>query len=109
FGQDGPYRLRPAHDVAYQALAGMLFDRGAGAAPSVETGDLAAGMYAAIAILAGLFHREQTGCGVYVDVSMLDVLVSLMTPLLGPVLNRAEAPAFPHEPGYRIYETADGK
>jgi crotonobetainyl-CoA:carnitine CoA-transferase CaiB-like acyl-CoA transferase len=114
YGQTGPQRLRPNHDVGYQATAGMLFDRArsgsAGAAPSVQVGDLAAGMSAFAAVLLGLFHRERRGHGLYIDVSMLDVLVSMMaTTLATAAASTGSSTLFLDEPGYRLYETADSK
>ena len=113
FGQDGPYRSRSGHDVSYAALAGVLFEdarNGTGAAaPPIAIADLSAGLFAAIGVLGGLFARQRDGRGMYVDVSMLDGLVSLMTALLVPVVNGTGDPGFPHEPGYRLYRTADGE
>lgn len=113
FGQDGPYRDRPAHDVSYQAVAGHLHDRlpspGHSPAPGVALGDLSSGLFAVVGVLAGLQQRERTGRGTYVDVSMTDGLVSLLTAHLVPVLNRLGPPAFPYEPGYGVFAAADGQ
>lgn len=111
FGQEGPYRLRPAHDVSYQAVAGFLADWTGGppgASPSPALGDLSSGMFAVIGTLAALQARERTGRGSYVDLSMTDGLVSMLTAHLVPVINRLGPPAFPTEPGYGVYRTADG-
>lgn len=113
FGQDGPYRDRPAHDVSYQAVAGHLHERlespGRSPAPSLALGDLSAGLFAVVGVLAGLQQRERTGRGTHVDVSMTDGLVSLLTAHLVPVVNRLGPPAFPYEPGYGVFATADGQ
>lgn len=112
YGQTGPLRLRPNHDVGYQATAGMLYEHArssaAGRAPSVQVGDLASGVVAFAAVLLGLFHRERSGRGLYLDVAMLDVLVSMMTASLATNAAGSSIP-FPEEPGYRIYETGDSK
>ncbi len=82
FGQNGPYRDRPAFDIALQALSGAMSITGNGDEPArmgVPMGDLAGGMYAAFAVAAALFQREKTGEGCYIDISLLDSLVSLLT------------------------------
>ena len=113
FGQDGPYRDRPAHDLSYQATAGMLHEFAesgrTGPLSQLATGDLSSGMFAAIAVLVGLLTREKTGEGSYIDVSMTDGLVSWMTSQLVPVMNSTGPAGVLHEPGYGIYRTADGK
>lgn len=112
FGQDGPYRDRPAHDVSYQAVAGHLHDRlqspGRSAAPALALGDLSSGMFTVIGVLAALAQRDRTGRGSHVDVSMTDGLVSLLTAHLVPVVNGTGPPAFPYEPGYGVFATRDG-
>lgn len=113
FGQDGPYRDRPAHDVSYQAVAGHLHQRlaspGHSPAPPLALGDLSSGMFAVIGVLAALQQRERTGRGSHVDVSMTDGLVSLLTAHLMPVVNGIGPPAFPYEPGYGVFAAADGQ
>ena len=113
FGQSGPYRLRPAHDVSFQGMAGLLanlIDRGSFAdRPGVAIGDLSSGMFAAIGILAALYARERTGRGQYVDVAMADGLVSWMTAALTPVVNGNRSFDFSGGAGYGVYKTADGK
>lgn len=113
FGQAGPYRDRPGHDLSYQALAGTLYGQLSGAEPpaptTLELGDLAAGLFAAQAVLLGLVRRGRDGCGSYIDVSMFDGLVSLLSAHLGPVVNGAGPPGFPHEPGYAVFRTRDGE
>jgi crotonobetainyl-CoA:carnitine CoA-transferase CaiB-like acyl-CoA transferase len=111
FGQTGPYRDRTGHDLTYQAEAGMLYEHVPPAAvpapPSLALGDLAAALMAAQAVLVGIVARHRSGLGTYVDVSMMDCLVSLLTTHLGPVVNRAEGPGFPYEPGYGVFATSD--
>src|SRR5690606_9943154 len=91
FGQSGPYRDRPAHDLSYQAIAGLLFRQAeTGALDSrgeIAIGDLSSGMFAAIGTLAALLERSTSGRGKYIDVSMTDGLLSWMSVLVGPVLN----------------------
>jgi crotonobetainyl-CoA:carnitine CoA-transferase CaiB-like acyl-CoA transferase len=112
FGQDGPYRDRPGHDLCYQALAGTLYGQLAGEAPprpsTLELGDLTAGLLTVQAVLLGLVRRDRDGHGSYLDVSVFDGLVSLLSAHLGPVLNGTGTPGFPHEPGYAVFRTSDG-
>lgn len=111
FGQDGPQHLRPAHDISYQAVAGLLADwtgEAPGGSPSPHLGDLTSGMFAVIGILAALHRRSNTGLGGYLDLSMTDGLVSLLTAHLVPVVNDLGPPTFPIEPGYGVFRTADG-
>src|SRR3954463_3233182 len=66
FGQDGPYVERAAHDINYQALAGLLRPP---APPGPLIGDIGAAMHTALGVLAGLIGRERSGNGCRVDVS----------------------------------------
>jgi crotonobetainyl-CoA:carnitine CoA-transferase CaiB-like acyl-CoA transferase len=113
FGQDGPYRDRPAHDISYQALAGFLFrhaEQGSVEDPgSIAVGDLSSGMFAAVGTLAALLEREHSGKGKYIDVSMTDGLVSWMSVMLGPVMNGAPLADIGAEPAYGIFKCGDGK
>jgi crotonobetainyl-CoA:carnitine CoA-transferase CaiB-like acyl-CoA transferase len=113
FGQDGPSRDRPAHDVSYQAMAGMLFDRlvdpAVALAPSVPVGDLSSGMFAALGALAAVSARERTGEGAYLDVAMTDGLVSWMTTHLVPVMNDSGPPGYPFDAGLGLYPCLDGQ
>jgi crotonobetainyl-CoA:carnitine CoA-transferase CaiB-like acyl-CoA transferase len=83
FGQDGPYREWPAFDLALQAMGGAMSLTGeAGRAPArmgLPMGDLAGGMFGALAVAAALFRRERTGEGAHFDLSLLDGQVSLLT------------------------------
>jgi len=111
FGRTGPLCNRAAHDISYQALAGML--AGAGAEqppPEVAIGDLSAGLFATIAVLTGLVSRGSTGVGGYYDVAMLDSLMSLMTIQMFARANGfGSAGIPPREPAYGVFETADGR
>jgi crotonobetainyl-CoA:carnitine CoA-transferase CaiB-like acyl-CoA transferase len=111
FGQDGPYRLRPAHDLSIQAAAGLLAPASSqeiGFSGGLAIGDLTSGMFAVIGALSALRARDERGVGSYVDVSMMDCLVSLMTSQLGPALNRQPSPWLDEEPGYGVYPASDG-
>jgi len=82
FGQTGPYRDRPAFDIAIQGLSGAMSITGNGDEPArigIPVGDLAGGMYAAFAVAAALYQREKTGEGSYIDISLLDSLTAMLT------------------------------
>lgn len=112
FGQDGPYRDRPAHDISYQASAGMLHellaDNRTGPITDLAIGDLSSGMFATVGVLSALLQRDRTGKGSHVDVSMTDGLVSWMSTQLVPRLNNQSPAGLEHEPGYGVFRTADG-
>jgi formyl-CoA transferase/CoA:oxalate CoA-transferase len=83
FGQDGPYREWPAFDLALQAMGGGMSLTGeAGRPPArmgLPMGDLAGGLFGALAVTSALFRRAQTGEGAHFDLSLLDGQVSLLT------------------------------
>lgn len=109
FGQTGPYRDRPAHDLSIQAIGGLLWGREstALAPPYIGHADLVAGMFAAFGAVSGLQQRVRTGRGTCVDVSMADCLVSWMTGLIGPAMN-GSPPNEPSYPGYGAFQCSDG-
>ena len=83
YGQEGPYRDWPAFDLALQAMGGALSLTGEpGGRPvrmGLPMGDLAGGMFGALAVAAALFRRQATGAGAHVDLSLLDCQASLLT------------------------------
>ena len=81
YGEDGPYRDKKAYDLLIQAEAGLLSVTGTPESPSKagsSMADIAAGMYAYSSILAALLHRQRTGLGSHIDVSMLESLAEWM-------------------------------
>jgi crotonobetainyl-CoA:carnitine CoA-transferase CaiB-like acyl-CoA transferase len=120
YGQDGPYRERSGHDINYIGLGGILELIGikdeAPVIPGVQIADLAAGgMMSAISILAAVVHRQKSGEGQYLDVSMLDGVISWLSIHAGKYFMDEELP----ERGemilggryacYHVYETKDGR
>ncbi|MCA1648569.1 MAG: CoA transferase [Chloroflexi bacterium] len=119
FGQTGPYRDRAGHDLNYLGLAGVLgynVDRqGQPVPPGVQVADLGAGTLAALAILAAVISREQTGRGQAVDVSLFGSAIAWLPTLISTLFSLGH-PLAPGEPilagglaQYDIYATADGR
>ena len=82
YGLDGPYRDKKAYDLLIQSEAGYLSITGTPEQPSKSgnsIADIAAGMYAYTSILAALIHRDKTGEGAHIDVSMLESLTEWMS------------------------------
>ncbi len=83
FGQTGPYAHKKGYDTVFQAMGGIMSltgERGGGPVkPGLPVADLTSGLWVAIAILAAVAGRGQTGKGCHVDFSMLDGQVALLT------------------------------
>ncbi len=96
FGQDGPYRDRPAMDLIVQAESGMISvtgePGGRGARAGVSIADLTAGMNAAFGIMLALRVKEKTGIGQIVDVSMLEGQIGLLGNMIGSYCASGEIP-----------------
>jgi CoA:oxalate CoA-transferase len=118
FGHTGPYSRRPAYDAIVQAMGGIMSITGQvdGTPTRVGSsiGDITAGLFTTIGILAALAHRENSGLGQKVDVSMLDSQVAILENAIarytvageipGPIGNRHPA-ITPFEP----FDTKDGQ
>ena len=119
FGQWGPYAARPAHELATEAMAGVLSitvgNDGEPAIPGLPWGDLLAGMQGLSAVLMALLRRVTTGQGDYIDISMQDAVVGASLNVLGPAIaeNRQQIAKHERTTGgaafYRLYRTADGR
>jgi crotonobetainyl-CoA:carnitine CoA-transferase CaiB-like acyl-CoA transferase len=119
FGQEGPFRGRPAHDLALEAESGLLSitlgGDGKPAMPGIPIADVVAGLQGLSGVLMALFRRQQTGIGDYIDISMHDVTLGAMLNVLGPTLAEDRQPVAAHERTtggaalYRSYETSDGR
>ena len=93
FGEDGPYAGRPGYDYTVTALAGIQHLTGD---PPVRAGisyaDHSAGLAAALAIVSALHERQRTGRGRHLDVSLLDVQLSMLTYVAAFNLNAGDEP-----------------
>tara|TARA_Y100001970_G_scaffold279776_1_gene387693 strand:+ start:156 stop:1364 length:1209 start_codon:yes stop_codon:yes gene_type:complete len=83
FGETGPHSSRPAYDQIVQAYSGGMSVTGPDATTptraGIPIGDLGSGLYSVIGILSALLSREQTNKGQHIDMSLLDVQISLLT------------------------------
>ena len=82
FGQTGPLRENPALDIVIQGMGGVMsitgYPNGPPARPGLSLGDIAAGLYAAIGVLAALDERERSGRGQMLDIAMLDCQIAIL-------------------------------
>jgi formyl-CoA transferase/CoA:oxalate CoA-transferase len=116
YGQDGPSRGDAAMDLVMQASSGLLSVTGTPQGESVRCGygvtDVTAGLFAVTGILLALRARERSGIGQFVDVSMLDGMISTMTSNYAGYLGSGVVPgpmgtAFPTVVPYRVYQAKD--
>jgi crotonobetainyl-CoA:carnitine CoA-transferase CaiB-like acyl-CoA transferase len=116
YGQDGPARDEAAMDLVVQASSGLLSITGTAEGHSVRCGygvtDVTAGLFSTIGILLALRARDLTGEGQFVDVSMLDSMISTMSSNFSSYLGCGEIPrpmgtSFPTVVPYQVFETAD--
>ncbi|MCF8085742.1 MAG: CoA transferase [Desulfohalobiaceae bacterium] len=117
YGQTGPYAGRAGHDANYLALSGLLDlvgpEKGPPCIPGFQAADIAGGLHAATGILMALWHRERTGEGQYLDISIADCAMSLAPALMHLYRNDPDSvqrgrSLFSHKFAcYNIYATAD--
>jgi len=117
FGQTGPYRDRPALDIIVQAMGGVMSITGElggrPVRPGVSFGDVVAGLYTAIGILAALQERNKSGLGQHIDISMLDCQVSVLENAISRYFVSGETPKplgtrHPMATPFQAFPTADG-
>lgn len=121
FGQDGPYATRPGYDFIFQGMGGLMSITGErdgqpGAGPQkvgIAITDVLTGMYASVAILAALTHRERTGQGQYIDAALLDTIVAFNANQISSYFASGRIPvrwgnAHAQVVPYEVFPTADG-
>ena len=121
YGQTGPYSERAGYDYAIQGLGGLMSVTGErddlpGGGPQkvgVAVADLFTGMYATVAILAALRHRDATGEGQAIDMALLDTQVAMLANLGANYLVTGQAPqrvgnAHQNIVPYQVFEVSDG-
>ena len=121
FGQDGPYKDRGGYDFLIQGMSGLMSITGrpdgeAGGGPmkvGIPISDLVTGLYSAISILAAVAHRDRTGEGQHIDMSLLDTQVSLLANQASNYLNGGMIPRrlgneHPNTVPYQDFSCSDG-
>jgi len=121
FGQNGPWAQRPGYDFVSQGISGFMSVTGehesvASSGPQkagIGIADLFTGMYATVAVLAALHHRQRSGEGQYVDISLLDSMVAAMANMNTSYLASGVVPgrygnAHQNIVPYGVFTTADG-
>lgn len=121
FGQTGPMANRAGYDFMIQAMGGLMSvtgeaDDNPGGGPQkvgVAISDISSGLYAVIGILSALRHRDQTGEGQQIDISLLDVTVGMlanqnMNWLIGGSIPQRRGNTHPNIAPYQVFQTKDG-
>ncbi|MFN2361239.1 MAG: CaiB/BaiF CoA transferase family protein [Marinobacter sp.] len=119
YGQTGPYKDRAGHDINYLSLAGVSSHCGrkeSGPPPlGIQVADVAGGSHHAVmGILAAVIHRQQTGKGQYIDISMTDAAFAMNTmagaaALAGGQEQKPESSMLNGGTFYDYYQTSDGR
>jgi crotonobetainyl-CoA:carnitine CoA-transferase CaiB-like acyl-CoA transferase len=119
FGQTGPLARRPAHDLAIEAMAGVvslnLGNDGQPTMPHMPVADMAGSLMALSGILMALLRRERTGRGDFLDISMHDATLAWLPNVTGPLFAEGRAPNVKQERSFgggafnNIYRTRDGR
>ncbi|HLU03882.1 MAG TPA: CaiB/BaiF CoA-transferase family protein [Advenella sp.] len=121
FGQDGPYSHRPGYDFVFQGMGGMMSITGEkdslpGGGPQkvgIALADIMTGMYSTIALLAAINHRNKSGQGQFIDMSLLDCIVALGSNQITGYFASGKVPARMGNAHmslvpYGVYPTLDG-
>ena len=117
FGHSGPYSHYPAYDMVVQGLGGIMSITGHPGMPltriGTSIGDLAGGLYAAIALNAALLHRERTGEATKVDVALFDCQLALLENAIMRYTTTGEIPGpmgarHPSITPFEAFHTGDG-
>nr|WP_210413999.1 CaiB/BaiF CoA-transferase family protein [Luteithermobacter gelatinilyticus] len=117
FGQSGPYAARPGYDFLIQGMGGLMSLTGSPESGPQKVGvaiaDLMTGMYASVAIVAALNHKERTGEGQHIDLALLDCQVAMlanqnMNYLIGGTPPGLLGNAHPNIVPYEAFATKDG-
>ena len=117
FGQDGPYAHRAGYDFIIQGMAGLMSVTGAPGGQPQKSGvavtDIMTGVYAALAILAAVHQRGQTGAGQQIDMALMDVATAIMANQAMNYLTTGKVPglignAHPNLAPYAVFDCADG-
>ncbi|MDH3064837.1 CaiB/BaiF CoA-transferase family protein [Achromobacter insolitus] len=117
FGQTGPYAKRAGYDFLIQGMGGIMSLTGEPEGTPMKVGvgiaDVMTGMYAAVGILAALRHRDLTGMGQHIDISLLDSQIAWLVNAGTNYLAAQEPPTrlgngHPNIVPYQVFDAADG-
>jgi formyl-CoA transferase len=121
FGQTGPYRNRPGYDYIFQAMSGLMsitggpdhLDGGGPAKVGLAICDVITGIYSSFAVMTALAHREQTGEGQHIDMSLLDTTIATishinMNYLVGGIVPKRMGTGHPSIVPYQMFQALDG-
>jgi CoA:oxalate CoA-transferase len=117
FGHSGPYSHYPAYDMVVQGLGGIMSITGHPGMPltrvGTSVGDLAGGLYTAVALNAALLHRERTGEATKVDVALFDCQLALLENAIMRFTTTGEIPGpmgarHPSITPFEAFQTGDG-
>ncbi len=119
FGQSGPYRDLASHDLATEAMTGVLSLNmgrdGRPAMPAIANADMLSAMMTLSGVVMALLRRKDTGRGDYLDMSMSDALLACLPNMMGVAMTERRQPVLADERTlggnalYNIYETRDGQ
>jgi crotonobetainyl-CoA:carnitine CoA-transferase CaiB-like acyl-CoA transferase len=117
FGQTGPTRNRPGHDLNYLGIAGCLAPLGSDSSPptlpNLPIADMTGGAFLAMSVMAAVIHRVFTGEGQAIDLSIMDCMVSFnlvnQANMIAKGIGQSAFPIYGQVPCYGIYRTRDGR
>ena len=121
FGQDGPYAHLPGYDFVFQGMGGLMgitghADDQPGGGPmkvGIAAGDILTGLYSTIAIMAALEHRNISGLGQHIDMSLLDSVVATnsyqaLNYFISGRIPQRQGNAHPNMVPYQVFRCRDG-
>ena len=117
FGQNGPYKNKPAYDIIAQAMGGYMAVTGPknGMPMKLGTsmGDSIAGVHMAFAIMAAVYHRDKTGEGQFIDVAMMDSCFAtlenhVMIQTMGGVTPKRNGNSNQNASPFNTFKSSDG-
>jgi CoA:oxalate CoA-transferase len=118
FGRTGPLRRSKSNDLIAQSMGGIMSVTGPPGGPPTRVGtaiaDISSGVFAAVGICSALVHRERTGEGLYVDISMMDGQVAMLEHQMARCATMGKAPTplgnkHSSVAPFGAYQTADGQ
>jgi len=118
FGRTGPLRRSKSNDLIAQSMGGIMSVTGPPGGPPTRVGtaiaDISSGIFAALGVCSALYHRERTGEGVYVDISMMDGQIAMLEHQMARCVTAGKAPVplgnkHSSVAPFGAYPTADGQ